>query len=334
MPAGAVAAGRSRFAHRLLLLYYWGTMFRASAPGKIILFGEHAVVYGRPAIAAPVNRLQATATVQPGKPGQGLMLELPDVGERVMATGGVTGQPLAHVAFLALRALQLDAPPDWTITLRSTIPVASGLGSGAAAATAIVAALAAAAGASLSPAQVSALVYESEKRFHGTPSGVDNTVIAYNRPVWFVRGAAPQPFDLRRPLTLVVGDTGIASPTSITVGDVRRSWQAEPARFEALFDAIGQVVQAARRAIESGDPTALGPLMDRNHQHLQTMGVSNAELDVLCQAARQAGALGAKLSGGGRGGNMIALVQPEQAEQVVERLLSAGAAHAFATQIQ
>jgi mevalonate kinase len=249
-------------------------------------------------------------------------------------TGGVTGQPLAHVALLALRALQLDAPPDWTITLRSTIPVASGLGSGAAAATAIVAALAAAAGASLSPAQVSALVYESEKRFHGTPSGVDNTVIAYNRPVWFVRGAAPQPFDLRRPLTLVVGDTGIASPTSITVGDVRRSWQAEPARFEALFDAIGQVVQAARRAIESGDPTALGPLMDRNHQHLQTMGVSSAELDVLCQAARQAGALGAKLSGGGRGGNMIALVQPEQAEQVVERLLYAGAAHAFATQIQ
>ena len=143
-----------------------------------------------------------------------------------------------------------------------------------------------------------------------------------------------QPFDLRRPLTLVVGDTGIASPTSITVGDVRRSWQAEPARFEALFDAIGQVVQAARRAIESGDPTAVGPLMDRNHQHLQTMGVSNAELDALCQAARQAGALGAKLSGGGRGGNMIALVQPEQAERVVERLLSAGAAHAFATQIR
>jgi mevalonate kinase len=118
------------------------------------------------------------------------------------------------------------------------------------------------------------------------------------------------------------------------VGDVRRSWQAEPAHFEALFDAVGQVVQAARRAIESGDTSAVGLLMDRNHQHLQAMGVSSAELDALCLAARRAGALGAKLSGGGRGGNMVALVQPEQAEQVVERLLSAGAAHAFATQIQ
>lgn len=309
-------------------------MFRASAPGKIILFGEHAVVYGRPAIAAPFNRLQATAVVAPAEPGQGLLLELPDVGDRVMVDGGATGQPLALVAHLALRVLRLDAPPDWTITVRSTIPVASGLGSGAAAATAIVAAMAAAAGASLSPAQVSALVYESEKLFHGAPSGVDNTVIAYNRPVWFVRGVAPQPFDLPRPLTLVVGDTGIASPTSVTVGDLRRCWQAEPARFEALFDAVGQVVQAARRAIECGDPTAVGTLMDRNHQLLQAMGVSSAQLDALCLAARQAGALGAKLSGGGRGGNMIALARPERAEQVAEGLLSAGAAHAFATQIQ
>jgi mevalonate kinase len=177
------------------------------------------------------------------------------------------------------------------------------------------------------------LVYESEKLFHGTPSGVDNTVIAYERPVWFVRGQPPEPFALACTLTMVVGDTGIASPTAIAVGDVRRAWQAEPERFEALFDAVDRVTRTARRAIESGDAGALGPLMDDNHQILQRIGVSSPELDRLCQAARQCGALGAKLSGGGRGGNMIALARPEQAEHVVEGLLAAGAVRAFSTVI-
>jgi mevalonate kinase len=306
---------------------------QASAPGKIILFGEHAVVYGRPAIAAPVSSIRATATVTPAAPGSGLLLELPDIGERVPVTGASTHMPLAMVAMLALQALGRDATPDWTVTVRSTIPVASGLGSGAAAATAIVRALAAAARVTLLPDQVSALVYESETLFHGTPSGVDNTVIAYGLPVWFVRGEPPQPFAIARPLSVVIGDTGIPSPTSITVGDVRRGWQAEPARFEALFDAVDQVAQAARRSIENGAVAPLGPLMDQNHSLLQEMGVSSSELDRLCQAARRAGAWGAKLSGGGRGGNMVALVQPDAAEQVIEALLRAGAARAFSTSI-
>ena len=306
---------------------------QASAPGKIILFGEHAVVYGRPAIAAPVSSVQATATVTQAAPGSGLLLELPHIGERVPVSGASTHMPLARVAMLALQALRCDATPDWSLTVRSTIPVASGLGSGAAAATAIVRALAAAAGATLTPDQVSALVFESEKLFHGTPSGVDNTVIAYGLPVWFVRGEPPQPFTIARPFVVVIGDTGIPSPTSIAVGDVRRGWQAELARFDALFDAVGQVAQAARRSIESGDVGGLGPLLDRNHSLLQQMGMSCPELDYLCLAARQAGALGAKLSGGGRGGNMIALVQPDAAGQVIEALLRAGAVGAFSTSI-
>jgi mevalonate kinase len=308
-------------------------MFQSSAPGKIILFGEHAVVYGRPAIAAPVSGVQATATVTPAAPGNGLLLELPDIGERVPISGDSVHLPLARVALLTLQALGRDLAPDWTLVVRSTIPVASGLGSGAAAATAIVRALAATDGVTLSPAQVSALVYESEKLFHGTPSGVDNTVIAYGMPVWFVRGEQPQPFTIVKPFTLVVGDTGVASPTSITVGDVRRGWQADPAHFDALFDAIGGRTQAARRAIEGGDNAALGPLMDQNHDYLRMIGVSSAELDRLCQAARQAGALGAKLSGGGRGGNMIALARPAEAERIAQALLHAGAVRALVTTI-
>ncbi len=180
-------------------------MTTGSAPGKVILFGEHAVVYGRPAIAVPVSQVTATATVTPGAAGSGCVLDLSDIGETVPVSGESTLQPLALVTRLTLEALAIPTP-DWRITLRSTIPVSSGLGSGAAAATAIVRAVAAAAGRSVTPAQVSALVYESERLFHGTPSGIDNTVIAFQQPVWFVRGQPPEPFPLAHPLTLVIGD--------------------------------------------------------------------------------------------------------------------------------
>lgn len=300
-------------------------MVQASASGKIILFGEHAVVYGRPAIAVPVRQVRAVATIAAGQPGSGLMLLLPDIGEQWPVTQQSTTQPLAHVAGLAASQLGLSPLPDWLITLRSTVPVASGLGSGAAAAAAIVRALAAAAGQPLTPAQVSALVYESETLFHGTPSGIDNTVIAYEQPVWFVRGQAPQPFRIAQAFTIVIGDTGIASTTRLTVDDVRAGWQAEPAHFEGLFDSVSEIVQAARDAIEGGDVAALGPLMDANQRLLEVMGVSSPELEALCQAARAAGAAGAKLSGGGRGGNMIALAPAGRAETIVAALVATGA---------
>ena len=307
-------------------------MTTGSAPGKVILFGEHAVVYGRPAIAVPVSQVAATATVTPGAAGSGCVLDLTDIGETVPVSGESTMQPLALVTRLTLEALELPTP-NWRIVLHSTIPVSSGLGSGAAAATAIVRAVAAAAGRSLTPAQVSALVYESERLFHGTPSGIDNTVIAYQQPVWFIRGQPPEPFAIARPLTLVIGDTGVASPTSVTVGDVRRGWQADPRRYDSIFDAIAGVVVAARDAVESGGNAALGRLMDENHALLQEMDVSSADLDRLCTAARGAGALGAKLSGGGRGGNMIALADSSTARHVAKKLQDAGARRTIVTTV-
>ncbi|MCB0100201.1 MAG: hypothetical protein KDE46_30930 [Caldilineaceae bacterium] len=135
-------------------------------------------------------------------------------------------------------------------------------------------------------------------------------------------------------MTLVIGDTGIASPTSVTVGDVRRGWQAEPQRYETIFDAVGRIVYAARDAVQSGDVAALGRLMDENHALLHEMGVSSVELDRLCAAARQAGALGAKLSGGGRGGNMIALAREAEVESVEQALTAAGARRVVTTVVE
>lgn len=312
---------------------------RGSAPGKIILFGEHAVVYGRPALAVPVTQVLAEALVEPGPPGAGLAIWAHDLGQEVVVRDAPADQPLAVAARLTLASMGL-AEPDWRVVVRSTIPVASGLGSGAAVSAAVIRGLLDAAGSVLppvscspDPAAISALIYEVEKLHHGTPSGIDNTVIAYGQPVYFVPGQAPQPFRIGRPFTLAIADTGIQSPTRIAVGDVRESWQREPERFEALFDRMAAVVEAARVAISAGESEKLGPLMDQNHVLLQQARVSCPELDALVAAARGAGALGAKLSGGGRGGNMIALVTAESASRVVGALRAAGAVRVLVTEV-
>lgn len=309
----------------------------ASAPGKIILFGEHAVVYGQPAIAVPLTAVQVTVTAEPAPPGSGLTIHAADLDRTLITNQAAPDSPffdaLVYPAQLALQHLRAPAP-DLRLTVRSTIPLASGLGSGAALAAALMRALAAALGVPLPDDALNPLVYEVEKRHHGTPSGIDNTVIVYARPVYFVRGAAPQTLSVARSFTLLVADSGQSSPTRLTVGDVRRLYDANPPRLDALFARIGEIVRAARRAIESGAVHALGPLMDENHALLRELTVSSASLDRLCQAARDAGALGAKLSGGGRGGNMIALVREPDAAPVTAALCAAGAVRVLSTQVQ
>ncbi len=308
-------------------------MFQATAPGKVILVGEHAVVYGRPAIAAPVWQAVATATVVPGAPGSGCHISAPDVGLSLRLADAGDDEPLAVVTRLALARVGRDCAPDWQITLHSDIPIASGMGSGAALSTALVRSIMLAAGHAAEPAAVSELVYESERFYHGTPSGIDNTVVAYGMPIWFVKGQPPEPFTPARPILLAIADSGIRSPTKETVGDVRRAWSADPARFEGIFDEIGRTVLAARRALEAGEPRALGRIMDANQALLEMLDVSSPALATLIAAARQAGALGAKLSGGGRGGNIIALVDEQSAAGVGAALAAAGARRVIVTTI-
>jgi mevalonate kinase len=305
-----------------------------SACGKVILCGEHAVVYGRPAIALPLSGLRATARIEPGV--HAFKLVAPDVNAVVKARDLVSSlSPLARIAALTLDYLG-QAPPHVKLTITSAIPVGANLGSGAAVSVAIARALAAWFGRDLPPEDVSALAFEVEKLHHGTPSGIDNTVIAYEQPVWFVRGQAPSPLGGEGGgeginLPLVIADTGISTPTRVPVGDVRAAWQRDRDRIEGMFNAIASLAHLARGALERSDLEALGHVMNANHVLLQQLGVSCAELDALCDAAREAGALGAKMSGGGRGGNMIALARDAaQAERLKDALLSAGAKRVFA----
>ena len=307
-------------------------MTTCSAPGKIILFGEHAVVYGRPALAVPVTQVQATATVSEASL-PGVRIVAPEIGLDSELSRLTPDHPLAAVIQGVLSSPGMPVSPPIIVQINSTIPVASGLGSGAAVSVAVIRALSGFLGHSLPDEAVSALAFEIEKLHHGTPSGIDNTVITYAKPVYFVKD---QPIEILRPgapFFLVIGDTGIAAPTKESVGDVHRLREAEPTRWERVFDEIGRIVNQAKARIRSGDWRGLGKLMDINHLLLQDLTVSSTKLDRLVEASRACGALGAKMSGGGRGGNMIALVEKENAPAVAEALRSAGAKRTIITQV-
>ena len=309
-------------------------MTTAYAPGKVILCGEHAVVYGRPAIAVPVTEVQAQATVEPARDGRGVVIDAPDLNRRLAVREADAGDPLARIAWLALRAIDVQDDPDLTITVTSTVPVARGMGSGAAVSTAIVRALATHYDRWLSSRDISDLVYQTELIYHGTPSGIDNTVVTFEKPVYYIKDVSCEIFWVGRPFLLAIADTGIESPTREAVGDLRRRYRADPGRYEPLFDRAGRIAVEARAAIERGEAEKLGPLLDENHALLQAMGVSSPELDRLVVAAREGGALGAKLSGAGWGGNMIALITEDTRGCVDLALRLAGAVQVIVTEVK
>lgn len=308
----------------------------ASAPGKIILFGEHAVVYGRPAIAIPVNHVRAKAVVTADPIGAGGQVRLmaSDIGLECWLSELDNDHPLAITFREVAAQLGIEQFPALRMKINSTIPIASGLGSGTAVTVAVARALSAFAGYPLENDQVSHIAYIVDQRYHGTPSGIDNTVISYAQPVYFVRGQPFQQICTPQPFTVVIGNTGVSSPTGVVVGEIRSRWQADPERYEHLFDEIGSVAVLARQAIELGTPVDLGPLMTRNHALLQTLDVSSPELDRLVEAALAAGAGGSKLCGGGRGGNMIALCSPENVAAVESALRENGAVNTIVTTVQ
>jgi mevalonate kinase len=296
---------------------------RGEAPAKAILLGEHAVVYGYPAIAVPLPELHARAQARFDASIDDLLLELPERGQ-TLSLQRQPEQPLLVAAFLGAQAVGATAI-NLRLRLESNIPIASGLGSGAATAAAIMRALANLFDRPVPPARLSDLVYEVERIHHGTPSGIDNTVVVYGQPTYFIKGQAPEFLQLAAPFHLIVADTGVPSPTRETVSALRQQREASPVYVNARLEAIGHLVEQARQALALGDMPALGQLLDACHGVLSELGLSGPELDNLVRAARAGGALGAKLTGAGRGGNMIALVAEDAMAPVCEALRAAGA---------
>ena len=297
-------------------------MVQGRASGKIILMGEHAVVYGQPAIALPFSAVGICATVT--ERGQalsvscafyeGLVHQMPKIWES-----------LKHAIRFSL--YRIGAPSDHPIHIQidSTIPAERGMGSSAAVAVAVARALFAFYQKELRDQELWDIVQSSEKIAHGNPSGVDAATTSGKQPVFFIKGQPIQAVGIQLNAYLVVGDSGKMGHTLEAVSDVAKLYQEEPdARI--WMEELGDLTRQAKGFLASGQAQALGQVMNQAHTLLQKLGVSDPVLDQLVAVARDQGALGAKLTGGGRGGCMIALAANQhQAEKIAQALERAGA---------
>ena len=306
-----------------------------TAPGKIILAGEHAVVYGRHAIAVPVSKVQAKASIfpRPDLQPDEIKISAPDIQVDCDLSDLPTAHPFSKIFALVKENLNLDHFPAANLRIQSSIPIAAGMGSGAAVSTAILKALFNFLGKPHSPAEISRLAFEIEKIYHGNPSGIDNTVIAHNQPIFYKRD---DPFQLLRvdnPLTFVIADSGVKISTFEMVERVKINRSEALSTFEAYFDQMDRIAIEVRNIIEGIATGDMGSLLMQNHVLLQKIGVSCPELDQLVDTALLHGAQGAKLCGAGGGGNMIALVDKNAAQSVAQALIHAGATNTIITTI-
>jgi hydroxymethylglutaryl-CoA reductase len=291
----------------------------AVAAGKVILLGEHAAVYGRHALALPMPGAVTAAIV----PQAGTTtVSIPEWGIRRQAVAHAG--PFASSVALILRELGAD-DTGFHIEARSRLPRAMGLGSSAALAVALTRAFAVTFGIEVDDERVNAIAFACERLAHGTPSGVDNTIATYARPILFQndRGLRIEPVELNEPPPLVVAFSSQAGLTREQVAAVRARRERQTRRFDAIFDEIDALSLSGAAALARGDYTELGELMNICHGLLNAIGVSTPELEEMVAVARAAGACGAKLTGSGGGGSVIALC-PDATTEVAAALEAAG----------
>jgi len=294
----------------------------ATAHGKVILLGEHAVVYESHAIAAPIP-LAIQARVHPGK--DGVYLLIPRWGVEETLQKGVKHKYSIYESLdLILTRLGLDNE-DMKIEIFPHIPRAAGLGGSAALAVAIIRALAQYYKLDVSNEEISGLAYESELIAHGSASGIDNTLATYGNFTLYRKGVPPFMQDITSPeaIPIVIGLSGVESLTAKMVAKVREGRQQSPKLYDHIFEEINNLVLKSVKAIEKNQLNKLGDYMNQNQGLLDAIQVSSPELEEIIAISRKNGALGAKLTGAGGGGAAIALC-PEYPEKVAMAIRKAG----------
>lgn len=288
---------------------------RAFGGGKVILLGEHSVVYGHPALAAGLE-IGAYASATPSEHGTSRLQVSPWDVDLSAESDEPLGQALA--AALAL----FDRREPVRVQADVAIPGGAGLGCSAALGVAVIGALDRHYGVERTRADRGEACFAWEKVFHGTPSGVDNTMAAVGGIALFRKGQPLEPVRARRVPSLVIAHSGESSSTKEVVAMVRRQHEKDPDRVNGVFESIAALVRNARLSLEAGDLESVGQLMNLNQGLLSTLMLSTERLETLCAIAREHGALGAKLTGAGGGGCMISLAPTAEVAETIRTALS------------
>jgi len=284
--------------------------------GKAILFNEHFVVYNIPAIVSAIGRY-TVAKIEPiDKPGW-------KINDNRKATPNYKEDKIDQQKDSInriLKKMSVDlSKKGIEVTLDGNLYCASGIGASAASCVAIARAISKHYNLNLSDEEINEIAYEGEKGYHGTPSGIDNTASTFGGLIWFEKGEnnVMDKMDIANPIEIVMGNTGKVANTTAAVAGVKERKQKDPEKYDKILDRAENIAYLAKNALIKEDYKELGKLMNENHKLLQQIEVSSKELDFLVKLARERGALGAKLTGGGLGGNMIALTPGKELQEEV-----------------
>jgi len=293
-------------------------MGRGSGFGKVILFGEHFVVHGVPGI---VSAIDSTADAEVKKIGEGITVK----DERQGAKGYTKKKRIQQEESIERMLKTMGIDPEKAslkIWLGGNLPSFSGIGASAASSVAIARAIAEEFEMDLSAEKINEIAYEAEKAYAGTPSGIDNTAATYGGLIWFKRNLSGGPntiekLNIREPVEIIIGNTGIVADTKEMVAGVAARKKRNPEKYNPLFKQAEDLAFTARKALKEFGLRKVGKLMNENHRLLQKIEVSCKELDYLVNLAREQGAFGAKLTGGGGGGCMVALTPRKELQEAV-----------------
>ncbi|HLR55005.1 MAG TPA: mevalonate kinase [Pseudogracilibacillus sp.] len=294
-----------------------------TAYSKVILVGEHAVVHGQPAIALPFPLIGVESIV---RSIEGDIYVDSELYKGLLHEAPPALQGIANTVYQTLEQLGLPKQ-DLFISIASSIPPGKGLGSSASVAMAIVKSLFNYAEKPYTNKDILPLANISESYAHGAPSGIDSLAIASSCPIWYQKDKPTEEIFPQSEFHFVVADTGQMADTKTAVSTVKQMLKFAPEKVHTQIERLGELTHLAKNSLEESSKHLLGKVLDEAQKELESLGVSNTSLNRLIHSAKKEGALGAKLTGGGNGGCIIALARNEMhAAQIGEKLKKIGAA--------